>query len=269
MILSVTTKQGGYWLISVVILHFLSACSDQSMRLGATSTLEDSGLLQEIVNAFNNAHNMQLKPVVAGSGQLFTLIRRGEIDVAISHEPDGEKQLLNAGLIQQRIPLFYNHFVIIGPKTDPANIATLSQARMALQQIQQKKQLFISRGDQSGTHKMELSLSDHSHNDFIIETGSGMGATLAVTLNRNAYNLSDKANWLHFGNKQQHTILWEDPETLFNPYNVLTIDSDNPLAKRFQQWLLTKKFRSLVASYELQGQTVFYNNHSSHTVTAP
>lgn len=260
MILFAITKRCRL-IITVLVVLFTSACSDQSLHLGVTTTLEDSGLLPLLVDEFERKHSIKLKPIVVGSGQLFTLIKRGDIDIAISHEPQGEKLLLAQGIIQQRIPLFYNHFVIIGPRVNPANITHKDTAKVSLKKIQQKQQYFISRGDNSGTHKMELSLQTDVTPSFIVETGTGMGATLSVAINRNAYTLTDKASWLNFANKQQHTILWEKTGALVNPYHLLVLPSQSANAIILKKWLTSEKTHAMIENYQLHEKQLFYSSN--------
>jgi tungstate transport system substrate-binding protein len=218
-------------LISSVLL--LVGCNEHKppLRLGVTTTLDDSGLLQRLTADFYHQRGIAVAPIVAGSGQLFTLIKRGDVDIAITHDPQGEKHLVAQGLISSRQALFYNYFVIVGSKKDPANIAQATSTADAFTRLINSNSLYVSRNDNSGTHRMEqywwsqaqAHSSQRSPNNVLL-TGTGMGATLTVAVNKNAYTLVDLGTWRAFNNKQQLQVLWRDSKALRNDYHLLTLN---------------------------------------------
>ncbi len=207
----------------------VTACKDNSLRLGVATTLEDSGLLALLITHFKQEHDIKVKTIVTGSGHLFSLIQQGDIDIAITHDPIGEKKLMAEGFINQRIPLFHNHFLIVGNQSNPANIHSGLLIEDVFYKIHTEKHVFISRADNSGTHRMEQRLwqqvkekysnftSTPTSSPYIIETGTGMGSTLSVAINKAAYTLVDLGTWLHFNDKQNHQILWKNTNKLLNP----------------------------------------------------
>lgn len=247
----------------------LSACDrDPSIKLGATSTLEDSGALNLLINEFNKEHTIIVKPVIAGSGQIHRLIERRDIHTAITHDPLGEKTLLEKRFISTRTPLVKNDFVFVGPQQDPAHIKLSLTPDEVYEKILNTGNLYISRNDQSGTHQMESYWIKKSNilpnNNTIIKTGNGMGATLTVAAERDAYTLVDRATWLNFGDKKNLTLLFEDKEYLPNQYSVLTLTKNEKLSAATQAaidtwetWLTKGKGVDLLKQYRINNQSVF------------
>lgn len=275
-------------LLTLLLSIFLLSCekkedsTSNNVRLGITTTLEDSGLLEHIRTAFYKDTGININAVVAGSGELFTLIEREDIGIAITHDAESEQQLLAQNIIQSRDFLFHNHFLLVGPQKNPANI----QPDIALEdnflRIMQNNSRWVSRADDSGTYKAEqriwqnvasiASTEDiegiegiNSHTQ-IINTGSGMGTSLAVAAERQAYILVDKGTWLHFNNKQQLVGLWgeHDKYSLKNPYHLLLREREPELKKTnteiLAMWLRREETQRYIASFRLQNQAVFFIN---------
>lgn len=265
----------------------LLACEkpqQQVLRLGVTTTQEDSGLLAALTQTFEQEYNIKVLPIIAGSGKLFTLIERGEVDIAITHDTQGEKQLLQQNIIQQRIPVFSNFFLIAGPENNPAKIHPSDTLATVFNKLARTDSAyFISRGDNSGTHKAELAirhqLDSASDSANIIHTGTGMGLTLSIAAEKQAYTLVDWGTWLHFNNKQNMQIIWPQLTTkhhhqastdiqqlpklhalLHNPYSLLVIQLNNPTATTFQQWFMDKGL-TLVNNYKVKNNTVFFTEN--------
>lgn len=247
--------------------------SQPILRLGITTTQEDSGLLRLITQSFEQEHNIKIVPVIAGSGQLFRLIQRGEVDIAITHEPEGEQALLKQGIIEQRIPVFYNFFLLIGPNHNPANIQGTDSLSEAFRKLLVPKVLFVSRGDNSGTHKAEQAIWNivaPKKKVRTITTGTGMGLTLRVAIEKQGYTLTDWGTWLHLNNKHNLKALWpalpspldlqalpNARSLLHNPYSLLVIRSDYSPAIIFQRWLIDSR-HELVSHYHINHQRVFF-----------
>ncbi len=166
----------------------------------------------------------------------------------------------------------YNEFVLIGPKEDPANIRNLKKIILALEKIRIKQKNFVTRGDQSGTHKKELELwkqinSEIPNNfeNWYIETGAGMGSSLNIAVNKNAYILSDKSTWLSFGNKKNHQILIQNDPSLVNVYGIIPINPENcPKVKNdkaeiFIKWLTSKEGQTQIDSLKKNGTQLFFS----------
>lgn len=244
--------------LSILLLN----CNENSIRLGTTSTLQDSGLLAVLVDTYNASHDNKVVPVVAGSGHIFTLIERDDIDIAITHEPQGEQALVARKLVKQRQPLMRNYFVLVGPKHDPAHIESSITVDEALKKIANTHNTWISRNDNSGTHLMEkhwwniANLNDKTNH--VIRTGTGMGASLAVAVERDAYTLVDIATWLHFDNKESLRILFDDADLLPNFYSVLHLNTATTTVSSFIEWLDSDSTQQLINQYRINNTPVFF-----------
>ncbi len=256
----------------------LGACGEPSLRLGATTTQQDSGLLQVLSDAFYKAHGITIKPIIAGSGQLFRLIERGDVDIAISHEPEGEQRLLEQGVIYERTPLFYNYFVLVGHTRNPANINPTMSMTEVFQALLKSRSRFVSRDDHSGTHKAEQQVWHMLHQqptaDRWIKTGTGMGHTLNVTREREAYTLADWGTWLQFNKQDTLQLLWQPPELtqalkdqvtdskhrLYNSYSLLSIHdtaSQTEAVRLFKTWMLTEG-KTVIERMRIDQQRAFF-----------
>ena len=249
--------------VTCCLLLFLlfSGCTNKEfIKVGVTTTLEDSGLLTLLITEFEKQHKIKIKPVVAGSGQIHELIKNKDIDSAITHDPKGEQALLASGLITQRTPLMYNDFIIIGPANDPAHIKLSLTPDEALEKIINSGFIFVSRYDQSGTHQMEKywwnKTSTKPKEDLYIKTGTGMGSTLTVAIEKNAYTLTDRGTWLNFSNKQNTAVLFEDNEYLRNEYSLLSLSGDK--ASIWEEWILGNEAKDIIKNYRIDDQPVFF-----------
>ncbi|MFT7223110.1 MAG: tungstate transport system substrate-binding protein [Cellvibrionaceae bacterium] len=250
--------------LTVIILFALSilllACNQRnSILVGASTTLEDSGLLPELIRRFESKHEVQIKPVIAGSGQLHDLIRRGNIDTAITHDPAGEARLLRDGIIQSKIFLMRNDFLIVGPTDDPAQVRSVISPVQALEKIHLTGALFVSRADNSGTHQAEQKWWKLAKiiptPDNYLQTGTGMGATLAVAAERDGYTIVDRGSWLNFRDKRHLQIVFEDAKSLPNIYSILSFNKEK--AEPWESWLQRDTTQKFIRNYRLNNEIVF------------
>ena len=242
----------------------LSRKFDSVIIIGVTTTLEDAGLLSELVNAFQHEHKITVKAIVAGSGQIHQLLERGDLDLAITHDPIGEKALVIKGIIKQRLPFMQNDFIFVGPASDPASISLSPTPLEVLQEIIKVNALFVSRGDNSGTHQMEQywwkKINRHPADQYYLKTGTGMGATLNIVAERNAYSLVDRATWTKFTNKQKLVVLFENPELLPNIYSLLIKDKAPQQEEviLWQEWISEGQGLQIILDYRVNGQPLFF-----------
>jgi len=249
----------------IFLLVLLSGCAkENNIIVGLTSTLEDSGVTTILMTEFKKEYDINIKPIIAGSGQIHRLIENGDVDTAITHDPMGEQELLKNNFVNQRQLLVKNDFLIVGPKNDPAHIKQAITPDEAFEKITYTKNSFISRNDNSGTHQMEMYWRDKLNNtedqSLIVKTGTGMGATLTVAAEKKAYTLVDRGTWLNFKNKQQLTALFEDPELLSNEYSVLSLNSKNEKQDHinlWENWLTKGNGLTLLKNYHIDGKTIF------------
>ena len=248
-------------LILASIMLMLGSCGgNNTIVLGATTTLEDSGILAKLINAFEREHPLTVKPLISGSGQIHQLIKRGDIDTAITHDPAGEAQLLNDNIITARWPLMRNDFVIVGPAKDPAGVKQALTPEAVFRSINGVAALYVSRNDSSGTHQMEKKWWWQAEisppETHLIKTGSGMGATLAVAAERSAYTLVDRGTWLNFSNKKTLKILFEHADLLPNIYSILSFGNNR--AEIWEQWLQSDTARQLILNHRIDQKPVFF-----------
>jgi len=203
--------------------------SDHDLILATTTSTQDSGLLDVLVPLFQHRTGYKVKTVSVGTGAALALGARGEADVVLVHAPASEAQWMAQGNGTRRLLVMHNDFVLVGPPDDPAHVHGTASALDALKQIAVSGQPFVSRGDNSGTQQLELSLwqkdgIDPKSQPWYIESGSGMGQTLTIADARQAYTISDRATWLAFSGKIQLPIVVERDPVLLNVYHVMPVN---------------------------------------------
>jgi tungstate transport system substrate-binding protein len=199
--------------------------------LSTTTSTQDSGLLDVLVPLFEKKTGLTVKTISVGTGQALALAARGEADVALVHAPSLERKYVEEGKMQNRRLVMYNDFVIIGPEDDPARIKGLPKAVDALKRVADSQSRFVSRGDKSGTHTLELGLWKQAGVEpkgaWYIESGQGMGQTLGIANDRRAYTITDRATFLAFQKRISLPILVEKDKPLLNMYSVMEINPAN------------------------------------------
>ncbi len=247
--------------------------ADNTVLVQSTTSTANSGLYDYLLPTFENQYNARVNVVAVGTGQAIRNASNCDADVLLVHAKSAEEKFVADGYGVKRQDLMYNDFVIVGPAADPAGIAHSKTTTDALKKIADSKSLFTSRGDNSGTHKKELALWTKAKIDtqsysgsWYRETGSGMGATLNITVGMNAYTLTDRATWISFKNKQKHTVLIEGDDVLFNQYGVVLVNREKcpnvnaELGQQFIDWLTGKEGQRQIARYKLHGKQLFYPN---------
>ena len=213
---------------------------------------------------------MDVHVIAVGTGQALAIGARGDADVLLVHDRVGEDKFVADGYGIDRRDVMYNDFVIVGPSNDPAHIRGLKDALKALSRIAAAQAPFASRGDDSGTNRMELRLwksagiQPDPHSGWYRDLGQGMGPTLNIAAAMNAYTLTDRATWANFKNRQSLEILAEGDPALFNPYGSILV---NPAkwprvkfidAKIWHEWLTSKPGLDATTSYKINGEEVFF-----------
>ncbi len=265
-------------LISLCLMFFGAvsggySTENRAIILQSTTSTQNSGLFETILPVFTGKTGIQVNVVAVGTGQALKNGRNGDGDVLLVHAKQAEEKFVAEGFGVSRQDVMYNDFVIIGPADDPAGIAGSNNVLAALATIAKTKSLFISRGDDSGTHRMERALwkkvaidvARHSGN-WYREAGSGMGATLNIAAGTGAYTLSDRATWIAFGNKQDLKIISQGDTLLFNQYGIILVNPKRfahvkaTEAQTFIDWMVGPEGQSAIASYRLDGKQLFYPN---------
>jgi tungstate transport system substrate-binding protein len=250
-----------------------AVAQDESIIVQSTTSTANSGLYDHLLPLFHDASGIQVNVVAVGTGQAIKNAENCDGDVLLVHAKPSEEAFVEAGYGTGRTDLMYNDFVLVGPAADPAGIDGMTDVQGALGQIAEKGALFASRGDDSGTHKKEISLwSDTgadptaASGDWYRETGSGMGATLNAGIGMGAYVLTDRATWITFENKQDYEIQVEGDEDLFNQYGVIPVSAEKcpsvkaEAAQTFADWLVSEAGQEAIAGYKVDGQQLFFPN---------
>ena len=202
---------------------------DDPVILATTTSTQDSGLLDVLIPAFEGETGREVKTIAVGSGEAIELGARGEADVVLAHSPAAEEALMANGKGASRRTVMHNDYVLVGPRDDPAGIRGEEPAA-ALGEIAEVKATFISRGDESGTHTFELGLWEDAGVDpagaWYQESGQGMGATLQIANDKDAYTVTDRGTYLATDAGKDLEILVEDGAELLNVYHVLAIADD-------------------------------------------
>jgi len=246
---------------------------DKSIIVQSTTSTQNSGLFDYILPMFEKASGIKVNVVAVGTGQAIKNARNCDGDVLFVHAKPAEEKFVSDGYGVKRFDVMYNDFVIVGPPTDPAKVAGRNDAAASLKAIADAKAIFASRGDDSGTHKKELSLWKDAGVDvkaasgtWYRETGSGMGATLNASVGMGAYAMTDRATWIAFKNKGEFKIAVEGDTAMFNQYGIIQVDPARcpdvkaDLAKSFVDWIITKDGQSAISAYKLDRKQLFFAN---------
>lgn len=237
--------------------------------LSTTTSTQDSGLLDALVPRFERQTGRTVKTISVGTGQALALAARGEADVVLVHAPSLERKYLEAGKLQNRRLVMYNDFVIIGPPDDPARIKSRPTAVDALRCVAETRSRFVSRGDRSGTHVLELGLWKQAglepRGAWYIESGQGMGQTLGIADDRRAYAITDRGTWLAFQRRISLPILVEKDRALLNLYSVLEVNPANGPrvnvagGKAFADFMVAPETQAVIRTFGLDryGQPLF------------
>jgi len=256
--------------IAAVLLASQASQAQPFITVASTTSTEQSGLFKELLPAFTRDTGIEARVVAVGTGQALDIGRRGDADVVFVHDRAAEEKFVAEGFGVKRLPVMYNDFVIVGPKSDPAR-AKGSDVVTALKKIADQQAPFASRADKSGTHAAELRYwkqagIDNPAGGWYRETGSGMGATLNTAAAMNAYALTDRGTWLNFRNRGDLVILVEGDQRLFNQYGVVLVNpakhahvKQEP-GQKFIDWIVSPKGQAAIAAYKVGGEPVFFPN---------
>jgi tungstate transport system substrate-binding protein len=244
----------------------------RTITVASTTSTEQSGLFGHLLPAFAKRTGIVVKVVAVGTGQALDMARRGDADVVFVHDKAAEERFVAEGFAEKRQDVMYNDFLVIGPKSDPAQAAGLDVLQ-GLRRIAAAKAPFISRGDKSGTHAAELRYwkdagldLDAVKGEWYKEIGQGMGPALNTASAQNAYVLSDRGTWLSFANRGDLAVLVAGDPRLFNQYGAMLVNpAKHPHAKAadgraFVDWLVSPEGQKAIADYRIDGQQLFFPN---------
>ena len=257
----------GGWAVSLAAATLTaypsSRLSAQSHKvlLATTTSTRDAGLLDSLVPVFERTSGYNVKVIAVGSGQALEMGRRGDADVVLAHAPEAERVLVDSGYFISRRLVMHNDFLIVGPAADPAHLGGMTDALAALRRLAERGAPFVSRGDQSGTHKLEQKLwrlagiKPPGAGGWYIEAGHGMGETLQMADEKRAYTITDRATYLAWRAKVQAAPLVEGDPLLYNVYHVLEVNPKNAPrinaagGKAFAEFLVAPATQALIAEF--------------------
>ncbi len=259
-------NQAFYLLTLFVIATVVNA--EQVLRMSTTTSTENSGLLAVLNPVFEQQNNIRLDVIAVGTGKALKLGENGDVDVVFVHAPEAEMKFVADGFGVDRKAVMHNDFVILGPASDPAHIKGSSTAIEAMQKINSSKAMFISRGDDSGTHKKEKKLWQlagikPSGSEYMA-VGQGMGAVLQIADEKQAYTLSDRGTFIAYQDKINLVVVFEGDKVLFNPYHIMAVNPEKhphvqyELAKKYIDFVVSKQGQDIIANYKKGGQQLFY-----------
>jgi tungstate transport system substrate-binding protein len=243
--------------------------ASKTLILSTTTSTQDSGLLDVLVPQFEGKTGYSVKTISVGTGQALALAARGEADVTLAHAPALEKKYVDEGKMLNRRLVMYNDFVIVGPAADPAKIKGEKSAVAALKRIAEAQARFVSRGDKSGTHILEQNLWKQAGvtpaAPWYIESGQGMGATLGIADDRQAYTLTDRATLLAFAKRVGLPIMVEGDRPLLNIYSVMEVNPANgprvnaAAGQAFAEFMLSPETQQVIKTFGVAkfGQPLF------------
>lgn len=246
----------------------------ETLMMATTTSTQDSGLLEYLEPAFRAETGIELKWVAVGTGKALEIAKNCDADVLLVHAPAAEKKFVAEGNGIDRRQVMYNDFVLVGPVADPAKVAGGTTVE-ALKAIAAAGAPFVSRGDESGTHKAEKALWKAGNfspdkESFYISAGQGMMATLNMAAEKKGYALTDRGTWITFATKQGDSnplkIVVEGDKALFNQYSVITVNParcprvKKDAARAFEDWWVKPETQKRIAGYTLEGKQLFFPN---------
>ncbi|WP_316900130.1 substrate-binding domain-containing protein [Pseudodesulfovibrio indicus] len=264
-------------LSAILVLSLaIPAMASETLMMATTTSTANTGLLDElIVPKFLKDTGIEIKFIAVGTGKALAMAENCDVDVVLVHAPASEKAYVDKGVLIDRKELMYNDFVIIGPAADPAGVKGMNVAE-ALKTIGQKQAVFASRGDNSGTHKKELSLWKAAgmqvpeKDAWYIQTGQGMLPTINIANEKNGYTMTDRGTYIKYadtkGGNPPLVVLVEGDKVLFNQYSALAVnpekckDAKYELATKFINWMASPEVQAAIGDFKLLGKPLFTPN---------
>ena len=240
---------------------------EKTVRLATTTSTENSGLLNDLLPRFEEATGYEVHVIAVGTGKALRMGRDGDVDVVLVHAPAAEQKFVDEGYGEQRLPVMFNDFVLVGPDRDPAGLKKAKDVSDALGRIAAGQDVFVSRGDDSGTHKKELSLWKQAGvvpgGSWYREAGQGMGKVLQMADEMNAYTLTDRGTWLAYRDKSRLMVAYQGDEGLFNPYAIIEVsatrypDLNHKAARALIEWIRGSEGQEAIAAFRKSGEPLF------------
>jgi tungstate transport system substrate-binding protein len=237
------------------------------ITMATTTSTDNSGLLKQLLPAFQQATGDSVRVIAVGTGKALRMGRDGDVDVVLVHAPAAEMAFVNDGYGIDRQPVMYNDFIFAGPASDPAQLAQANSGADALGRIARAQAVFVSRGDDSGTHKKERALWQAAgiepQGRWYREAGQGMGKVLQMASELGAYTLVDRGTWLAYQGKTALRIAYQGDPAMHNPYGIIAVnparvpEANYAGAKRLIEWITAAQGQQLIGDFRINGEPLF------------
>ena len=242
--------------------------AETRLKLATTTSTENSGLLAALNPPFEQKYKVKVDVISVGTGKAIRLGRNGDVDLILAHAPAAEAAFTRAGLGIEREPVMHNDFVLVGPASDPAGLGQAAAIAGAMARLLDARHPFVSRGDDSGTHKKEQSLWQSTGRSpaggWYLSVGQGMGVVLRIANDKQAYTLTDRGTWLAYRDKLSLAILFEGDAALFNPYHVILVNpARHPhakvaLARQYSAFIRGRQGQAIIGNFKVNGERLFH-----------
>ena len=258
-------------LFFLIILSSTLVKSENKIIIASTTSTYDTGLLNLLNEEFYNKYQVRVQVLSLGTGQAIRTAKDGNAEILLVHHKPSELEFMDNGYGFERHEIMYNDYVLVGPKDDKGLCKSVQQK---LEEIYINQFLFISRGDDSGTHRKELEMWDlanikiNNNKKWYLSVGQGMGSTLLIANEKKAYTLSDRSTWIAFNNREDLKIVCEDFPPLFNQYGIILVNSalnknlNYEDAKKYVDWFKTNEVKELINNFKAKGKQLFYYNYN-------
>jgi len=253
-------------LLTLIILISPTLAIDV-IKLATTTSTDNSGLLAKLLPPFESRYGVRVDVIAVGTGKAIKLGENGDVDVVLVHARTAEDKFVANGFGINRRDVMYNDFIILGPASDPANAQSAKTAAEALKKIAAQKAVFVSRGDDSGTHQKELELWQGAKikpsGSWYNAVGQGMGATMQIANEKQGYTLADRATYLAYMNKIDSKIVFAGEDSLFNPYGVIAVNPARHKKSNYMGaialigWLTSVDGQKIIKDFQINGQPLF------------
>ena len=262
-------------LLILVYFPINSFAKDSKITIASTTSTYDTGLLKVINDEFTKKFNIKVKVLSQGTGQAMRTAIDGNAEILLVHHKESELDFMSQGFGIKRYEIMYNDYVLIGPRKDNENCLSVEKK---LLNIYTQKHIFISRGDDSGTHKKErelwdlINLKPKNFSNWYLSVGQGMGNTLLIANEKKAYTLSDRSTWIAFNRRHNLSIVCENFPPMFNQYGIILVNPEvnNKLniedGKHYIDWIISDDVKKIVNSFEKKGQQLFFYNYKNEFI---